>query len=258
LALVALRFTLGALFLALILVVRRERLLPEPCDRARCAGLGLILAVHIGVQTEALRFTSASHAGWLIAAIPVAIALGAHFFFAQRLAPAGWVGVSLAALGVACIQGTSVPGLAEASLGDGLVLSGCVTWALYTLLGARATRSSGSLRVTCFAMQVAAASLLAVVPWQGVLHSSVGALELAALAYLGILSSGVAFSLWALAQVRYGSQRAGAVIFLQPLVTGALSPLFGREGWDRRAFLFGGLVVLGVALAQRGARAAAR
>ncbi len=249
--LVALRLGLGAMVLYLVLVLRRGPLLPERADRGRSALLGAILGAHIGLQTYGLSFTLATHAGWIVCFGSVAIALGAQLFLGQRLRAIGWLGVALAICGVLAVTRDSPAELARAGFGDLLQFVCCFTWASYTLLGARPVARSGSLRVTAFATATASALLFALAA-RGGLWREFGPRELAALLYLGLLSSAAAFFAWYHAQRIHGPQRTAATLYLEPIVTAVVAAFIGEP--LVAATLLGGLVVLaGVWLVQRGA-----
>jgi len=250
--LVALRFLMGGLVLLGVLVARRLPILPEASDRPRVALLGAILATHIGVQTYGLRFTLATHAAWIVCFQSVTIALAAQFFLGQRLRAIGWLGVALA---VAGIFGVTRPGeatrAAEVGFGDLLQLCGCMTWPAYTLLGARPVQRSGALRVTTWTTLVAGTAMLALASFTG-LGSRPGAPEIAALLYLGLLSSAAAFLAWYHSQAKHGSQRTAATLYVEPFVTAGLASSTGEP--LVLTTVLGGIVVLaGVWLVQRGA-----
>lgn len=253
--LVALRFLMGGIALLVVLALRGGPLLPERADRGRVALLGAILGLHIGLQTYGLRFTLATHAAWIVCFTSVTIALAAHFLLGQRLRGIGWLGVGIAMAGVLGVTQSHppVPG-SRVGFGDLLQLTGCFTWAAYTLLGARPVASSGALRVTTSGTLFAGLLLLALTPVTG-LGSRPGASELAALVYLGLLSSAAAFLAWYHAQRRYGSQRTAATLYVEPFVTALVA-----AGVDEPLVLgtaLGGVVVLlGVWLVQRGAEPA--
>jgi drug/metabolite transporter (DMT)-like permease len=250
--LVALRFLMGGGVLLVVLALRGGALLPERRDRARVAALGLILATHIGLQTYGLAFTLATHAAWIVCFTSVTIALAAHFLLGQRLRASGWVGVGLAVAGVIGVtRSHAAPPGARVGFGDLLQLTGCVTWAAYTLLGARPVASSGALRVTTSATLLAGLVLLVLTPFTG-FGGRVGLSEWLALGYLGLFSSAAAFLAWYHAQARHGSQRTAATLYVEPFVTALVAVRFG-EPLVLGAAVGGVIVLLGVWLVQRAA-----
>lgn len=250
--LVALRFLMGGAALLGALALRGGALLPERADRGRVALLGAILGTHIGLQTYGLAFTYATHAAWIVCFSSVVIALGAQLFLRQRLRAIGWLGVAVAVVGVLGVTRTnSGEHPPDVGFGDLLQLTGCFTWALYTLLGAKPVQGSGALRVTAWAMLVAGFAMLALASSTG-FGARPGGAELAALFYLGLLSSAAAFLAWYHAQAKYGSQRTAATLYVEPFVT-ALVASFVDEPLVLGTLIGGVVVLFGVWLVQRGA-----
>lgn len=246
--LVFLRLLLGTPLLWLALRARGGALLPRREDRPRVLVLGLLLAAHLAIQAFGLLYTSAIHTGWIIGFMPVPIALGALVFRGERFGAAGWAGALVAAAGVACVSLEDLPDLAHARWGDALQLSSCLTWTAYTLLGARAVAQSGALRSTAAAMTVALALLAPAALARGLWTRPPAASEVGALVFLGVFCSALALVLWYRAQAVYGSQRSGAMLYLEPFVTLAVGVLWGGERAGPQALLGGALVVCGVLL----------
>jgi drug/metabolite transporter (DMT)-like permease len=258
LTIVAARFVLGAALLFLVLRVRGEKLFPERADRPRCALLGLVIAAHLLIQAFAMQHTSAIHSGWIVGFSPVAIALGAQLFLRERLRAIGWLGAACASAGVFVVTLAKTPDFSRAGTGDLLMLSSCLSWAAYTLLGSRPVATSGSLRVNAFSMSVAAAvaglALLASAPAGGLVAGD-GDLRdgLLAVLFLGCICNGVSFAIWARVVERFGAAQTGALLYFQPFVTLIAALLVLHEPLGAPALLGGPLVLFGVALVRRGA-----
>ena len=254
LGLVAARLLLGGALLLLLQRLTAGPLLPEREDRSATLWLGVILAVHMLLQTTGLLTTSAVNTGWIIAAIPAAIALGARVFLALRLSPAGWSGVALASAGVLVVVGASPAELAGARFGDGLAAGSCFTWAAYTLIAGKPVARSGALRITAATMVVAAALVLPAVPLQGWFVATPGARQWLAFGFLALACSAMAYLFWYQALAALGPVRTGATLYAEPFFTLAASALvLGETGGG--GTLAGGLLVLaGVFLVQRAAR----
>lgn len=251
-SLVALRFAIGAVFVAGVQLARRGPLLPERADWPRCLALGLVLALHIAVQAFALLHTSAIHSGWLVALSPVAIAIGAATFLGERVRARAWAGIALATIGALLVVFSRGIALDDASLADLAVLGTCGTWAAYTLLGRAPVERNGAFRVTPLVMAIAAlvSGALAVALPSEAVHTPELA-SVVALLVLGLGASGLAFTAWAAAVARHGATRAGALLYFQPFVTLALSVALLDESWSLVALAGGPLVLIGVALIGR-------
>jgi drug/metabolite transporter (DMT)-like permease len=251
--LVGLRSGLGAAILLLLLALRGLPLLPEAADRPRCLLLGLLFGVHLIVQTVALGMTTAIHAGWIIAFVPVVVALLGAAFLSRRLMALGWAGIALATAGVLLV--TSAPAeLGRAGLGDLLMLSTCFTWAGYTLLSFRPMQTSGALRTTAFSMGLAALMGLAAA-WLAGRGTGTALLPsgrcLAALLFLGIGPSALATWAFNSAVSEIGPERTSAFQYLQPGITLLGSAALLDEPLSAAIYQGGPLILLGVWMIQR-------
>ena len=250
-AVVALRHGTGAAVLAGWLLARRRPLLPAPGDRLVSVGLGVILGVHLLVQTSGLLYTSAINTAWIIAFIPVTIAVGARIFLGQRLPLLGWVGVVVGLAGVLGVTASPHADFARAHWGDLLQLISCFTWTAYTLLSAGPVSRNGALSVTGVAMAVAAMINAAAVPFIGATVGPLTPEVMLAVVFLGVLCSGVAYACWNLALDKDGATRTGAMIYFEPFVTLATAVAVLSEPVTINALLGGPVVLLGVWLMGR-------
>lgn len=245
------RSALGALILLGVLRARGAPLLPERADRPRCLLLGLILGVHLLAQTLAQQWTTAARSGWIIAFIPVVVALLAAVFLGRRLRPSGWAGIAIATAGVLALTAAPPAELARAGWGDLVMLSTCFMWASYTLLSFGPMQRSGPLSTTAFSMGIAALPSLAAAALEGSLSWPATGRSLAALVFLGVGASAIATWAFNSAVLEIGPERAAAFQYLQPCVTLAGSAVLLDEPIGAALFQSGPLVLLGVWLVQR-------
>jgi len=259
--LVAARFVLGATLVYGFLAVRREKLWPARRDLFQCVFLGLVLGAHLLIQGFALLSTTAINSGWIVGFSPIVIALGAQLFLRRPLAARGWAGVVLATIGLWLVAFASAPDWTHPGAGDLLVLSSTLTWAIYSLASIGPVARNGSVQVTALAMAVGALVCALAACTSGFALKPPAPGEIAALLFLGILCSGVAFSLWLRAIELRGPAAIGALIYFQPFVTLAAGALVLHEAVTPYALVGGPLVLVGVWLVNRGsplARRAAR
>jgi drug/metabolite transporter (DMT)-like permease len=253
-ALVTIRLLCGAGLLAIILAARGQSTRLDPRDRPVCVLLGLVLAAHLGLQAHGLRFTSAINTGWIIGFIPVSIAVGATLLGQQHLRLAGWGGVALGTAGVLVVTAAEPPGFHQARFGDLLQIASCLTWTVYTLAGAAALKRNGAVRVTAVAMAVAAGAMAVPMLFGGVLHSPLTVAAAVAVAFLGLVCSGVAYALWFSATAAHGPTRIASLLYLEPFVALATATALRSEPVTLNAVVGGLCVLLGVWLVGRGAR----
>ena len=248
------RNAVASLLLFALLRARGGPLLPERADRPRCVLLGLVISAHFLIQTFAMQSTSTLRAGWIIAFIPVVVAVGSRAFLGQRMKPSGWLGIAIATLGVLGLTAVRPAELANAGLGDGLMLLSTLTWGAYTLLAIEVVRRNGGLRVAAFALAVAAVPTLAAGLFSGTWHVDPSWRSLLAITFLSACASALAMWLFADVVAALGPERSSAFQYLQPFVTLAVSFLFLDEPFTVPQLVAGPTVLLGVWLVQRAKR----
>ncbi len=254
-------FTLAAARLllasALFLVVLRPAALwrlPRG-DALKMAGLGVIGCAGVqALQALGTAQTSAATATVLASTSPLWIAVLAPVFLREHLRFWPVIGVLLALVGVAAINGLNETGVLAGSLpGNVVVMLSSVAAATYTVLGKGLARRYSPIvfvGVSCFGGALAS---LPLAWWE--LSSSVlrpTTLGWVLLAYLGILVTFVGFIIWFWGLRALPAAQAGALMFLQPL-SGLILAVLILGDQPTPAFLVGcGLVLAGVYLAAGG------
>ncbi len=251
--LVAFRLLAAAFLLGIVLRARGGRLLPARADLPVCLLLGVTLATHLVMQAYGLQYTSAINTGWIMGFIPVTIAIGAHLLRQQRLNATGWIGVAVGTGGVLTVTAVAPPDFAQARFGDLLQIVSCLTWTFYTLAGAGPIARNGALRVTACAMATAAVIVTLATLGTGVTVGPVTPRGLGALAFLGLICSGVAYYLWFAASHDRGPTRVAALLYFEPFVTLVVAAAVLHEPITSNAIAGGSIVLIGVWLVGRGA-----
>jgi drug/metabolite transporter (DMT)-like permease len=251
----------GLLFLRLLITFLllfpflKERRLPraEWPSALLLGGIGFLLS--LGAQFVGTAWAGAANGSLITATSPAFIMLFGAILLGERLDRARLIAIGLATAGVALVVGTG-----ELLTGDGrafwgkLLLAGAgLTWGLYTVLAKRFSAKHGALATTAWACLTGALFNLPVVLWTGV-GQPLGAWTATVwlgLFYVAIVSTVVAFLLWNWGFARMDAGRGAVYFFLQPVI-GALfgSSLLGEQ-LGLGFFLGGGLILLGVLLAER-------
>jgi len=252
------RFGIGVLFLAGVLLLRKEPLLPPRGAWKTVALLGFLgVFVHQVVQSYALTLTSATHTGWLIGLTPIWSAVLAALFLAERFGALKLGGLALGFLGAVLIvsrRSAAASDPAHATvLGDLLVLFTTVNWAVYTILGRNALAKLGAARLTAGAMT---AGWLMLVPlflatrgWRD--WPSLSPAGWGGVLFLGIGCSGIGYLLWYGGLARLPAARVASFLYLEPLVTLVAAMIVLGEPLDAATIAGGLLVLAGVVLVQR-------
>lgn len=237
-----LRIALGTLALAAI-PSARTAIAKE--DRGRVALLGVVwIAIPFVLYPLAQQYIDSSLAGMLGGAMPIFGAVIAALLlrrWPRRLVAAG------IAMGFAGVVAVSIPSVTEAqatAAGTLMVLVATLCYGLATNLAVPLQQRYGAPSIMLRAQAVA---LVLVLPF-GLVDAGRSEFDLGSLAAvgaLGVLGTGMALIAMAHLAGRVGATRAGAAIYLVPLVAIVLGVVFRDEAVHRLALAGIGLVLAG-------------
>lgn len=206
--------------------------------------------VYCGLHT-----TTATNAVLMQSVMPVLIVFGSLWIFRESVRPLQVAALALSLAGVATIAARgSLDALLALSLvpGDGLVLLAVVFYALYSVL----LRRRPAVHPLSFIAATFALGALMLLPPYVYEHVAVAPLRLdgmtlAAVAYVGVFPSLLAYLCFNRAVELIGANRAGQYLHLMPLFGSTLAALFVNE--RLQAFHLAGalLIAAGIVLAAR-------
>jgi len=246
-----LRFALGAAVVAPLawrewreLAARQRQ--PRPRDALHVAALGTLLFLGAALQQVGMRWTTVTNAGFLTALyIPL---VPVFAWLALRQAP-HWT-VWPAAAG--CVAGTWLLTGASRSLslnaGDWWIVASAVPWAVHVLLvGRAADRLRGPMVVATG--QFAACSALALAAGFATEPFSAAGLRaaLGAIAYTGVLSVGLGFTLQVVAQRHARASDSAIVLSSETVFAAVFGAIFMGDRLDAAGFA-GCALILGCVL----------
>lgn len=213
-----------------------------------------IITVHFLMQAFALKYTSATNTGWIIAVTPLVMAVLSFFILKEQIGKREITGICVATLGILLLiskGNLNNVGWLE-SVGDWLILLSAHTWALYTIVTRDVSRKYHPLAVTLIVFLPVTVICLAYMA----VGSGVSKLldlpqePFIALLFLGVLGTAAQW-FWQEGVARLGAARAGIFLYLEPIATTALAvPLLG-ETFGIATAVGGALVLAGVWWAQR-------
>ena len=228
---------------------QRHAIRPHAGRFAVLALLGMVLYQCLAYY--AAHSTSATNMGVICALIPLLGLLLNGLVFRQPVGRSSLLGVALSLAGVLYLLGQGQPlNLLAAGInrGDGLMLLGSTAYALYGILLKRWAPPFGLwlnlyvqvlLAVLLLSPLALTASSLAI-PAQGI----------GLLLFAGIASSVLAAYFWMRGIAQLGSERTAIFMNLLPLATALLASATLGESIHAYHWLGGGLILLGVSLAQ--------
>jgi len=248
-----LRFSLA--YILLLLLYPKWKLPYRIKDELFFLLLGFLgIFIYFLLENFALKYTQATNVGLYMGAIPIFTALFAHFLtHDEALTPnliSGFV-IAMTGMGLILLEGV---GFELRLRGDLLALAAAMTFALYSvllklapshyhyivitrksffygliLMGAYYSTQKDSLDLQMLQLPVV---------WGNIL-------------FLGVFSSGLAFLLWHQGIERIGSIRASNYIYLVPLLTAITGIIALNETLTTQMLLGGGLILIGLYIAQR-------
>lgn len=221
-------------------------------QRLRLMGVGVVgFGMSVGAQFVGTRLSTAANGALVTSATPVFVVIFAWLILRERLTGLRVLALLLATAGVVVvINPVNLDFTSDTVVGNIVLFVAGLTWALYSVLAARAASSQTTLTVVMWAMVGGLLVDLLVVPFE---RPSIpaGTLTLALIAgllYLGVVSTALAMVLWTAAFERLGAGLAGLTFFAQPVVGAVLGVLLLNEHLNTGFFIGGLLILTGVAL----------
>jgi drug/metabolite transporter (DMT)-like permease len=223
--------------------------------------LGLLgVAAFNAFLYSGLHHTTATNAMLIQAAIPALVVLFGRLFFGERAPLLQILGVLASTIGVGWVvsQG-EIEMLLHLKLGagDALILAATLVWSLYTaLLRLRPAIDPLSFLAATFAIGALAMLPLAAHEWLSGASVHWRATTVGAFAYVAVLPSILAYSLYNRAVATLGAGRAGQMITLMPLFGALLAAMLLGEPLHAfhlrgMAFIVAGILLSAIAGRER-------
>lgn len=245
------RFSLGAAVVLPFLLYRRHKALVQ--GQFLNAGLlraglllGLLLTLGINLQQVGLLYTKVSNAGFISGLYVIFVPLIA-LLFGIRTGFGVWLGALMAVAGLYML---SVQDSLAIARGDWLQLTGALVWALHVLALGYFAKRYDPLRLAfiqfllCAVASLSAAAYFETMVWQNIKQA------IPALAYAGILSVGVGFSLQAIAQKHAKAAHAAIILSLEGVFAALAAMLFLNEILNSKGYFGAALMLTGMLVAQ--------
>jgi drug/metabolite transporter (DMT)-like permease len=232
-----LRFLITASVMILYAALTRMRL-PVRRDVLPLLGLGVI-----GISTNQLAFSfgittvDPGTATFLVAATPVMAAVLARFFLAERLSPAGWLGIALTVIGTTVLVFGRGQGIAYTQ-GALLLLAGALFEAGYFIMQKPFLRRYTSLEVSTWSLIAAVLPMLIFLPGLGDQLRGAPPIATGAIAYAAIGAGVIGYFCMSVANSRLPASVAAVLMAGMPpvaliaarIVLGIVPPLLSVLG----------------------------
>ncbi|MBG9472354.1 DMT family transporter [Priestia megaterium] len=251
--LLVLRFGIGALFLLVLLVLKRYPLNIPLKYIPHLIVLGILgVFVHQVIQATALLTINASAAGWIISFSPVFTIILSVFFLHEKMTVLKASGMIVAIIGVLLVTTASNQQPFQPSINVGylLMILSTLNWAIYSVLLKRLHIQLPSLVVTFYmcliGFTLTTPFLVRSRGWEMIPFLT--SVEWAHLLFLGVFVSGVAYWYWAKALEVLEASQVSVFLYLEPLATLITAILLLKEKIIPVSILGGVIIIMGVIL----------
>ena len=250
---VVLRFGIGLILIIAVVLLRRSWGYLKLKDLPMLALLGFLgVTFHQWLQVSGLKTAEATVGSWIVATIPVCVAILGRFLLKESLGGKRAVGIVVAFVGALIVVGKGKPfelftGQAG-TIGDFLFLLSSINWAIFTVLSRQILRGSNSTNHEKAQTQVdrtqePLASMMVVLAFGWIFSLVWFALDgsmldidqlrgegLWAILFLGIACSGLAYIFWYQALGVVDATQAGVFLYFEPIVTALIAwPMLGEK-----------------------------
>ena len=248
------RFTVASLTLIPIALISDFKL-PTWNDFKLILALAIlgVYAYHLTLNYATLNF-SPNSISFVANASPIFTTLFAIMFLKEKVRPLGWIGLMLSLIGVYGItnSGTTV-GISVDSLVLVLIP---ILWGIFFILQKPLLSRLRPIEIMSYSIWIGTILfLLTSTSFLGKLEQ-VPTTTHAAVIYLGIFPTAIAYLSWSIVLSRITVSRASSFSYLVPFVTIAVSLLLIHEMPTNIVLAGGGLVLVGVYLANRSEKVA--
>ncbi|WP_339995617.1 DMT family transporter [Priestia aryabhattai] len=252
--LLVLRFGIGALFLLVLLVLKRYPLNIPLKYIPHLIVLGILgVFVHQVIQATALLTINASAAGWIISFSPVFTVILSVFFLHEKMTLLKASGIIVAIIGVLLVTTSSNQHSLQLPVNIGylLMILSTLNWAIYSVLLKKLNIQLPSLVVTFYMCLI---GFTLTTPffvrnkgWE--IMPFLTSVEWAHLLFLGVFVSGVAYWYWAKALEVLEASQVSVFLYLEPVATLITAVLLLREKIIPVSILGGIIIIVGVIVA---------
>jgi drug/metabolite transporter (DMT)-like permease len=220
--LIAARFVLGGLTLLIIILFKKLSL----NIRGQLKYLiiaAAILFLHFWVMATGMITTTATNTAWILTTAPIFIAILSFFILKEPFGIYQILGIILATFGVISLVSKGDIGSLDwiSSTGDWIVLGSCVTWAFYTIVTRRLTRTLDPLVTTFWMIAIAG---LVIVPYSlifngAAVYNKMASDGIIAVVFLGVGCLAISFWSWSEGLSKKPAAEVGIYLYLEPLFT---------------------------------------
>jgi len=257
-AVVWLRFAMGIPIILFAVLIRKQFAFPKGGEWGYFALLGFLgISLHQWLQSNGLQTAQATTTAWIVSTSPAFIAALGWLALKEKLTLQQSLGIGLAMLGVLAVVSkgnfAALAGGKFGTYGDFLILISAVNWAVFSILSRRGLKKHPSTRMTFWVM-ILGWLFTSVTFIAGQDYAEISLLDSrgwAAITFLGILTTGLAYIAWFDALSQLPVAQTGAFLFIEPLVSMAVAAYILSERVTLVSILGGVVILVGIWMVNR-------
>tara|TARA_B100000586_G_scaffold268694_1_gene245804 strand:- start:489 stop:1454 length:966 start_codon:yes stop_codon:yes gene_type:complete len=254
----AVRFPMAALVLLAMLKLKGPIPVPKPEHYVKIILLGILgNIVYQLLFIYGIDKTLAGNSSLLLATVPIWTLLLATTLNKERHGTAVWSGIVITLIGIFFVVSGNERNFSlteEPPVGDLLVLTAAITWALYTVGSQNLAREYGALPVTAWTLCIATPGLMLFgLPslWSMDLKN-VPVLSWVGVCYAGVMALAVSYYFWNYSLEKIGAPRTAAFSNLVPVIALGVALIWLGEIPSKPQLIGTGVILVGLWLTRQG------
>ncbi len=239
------RLVLGALALGMVIAFRKTHTLTRR-QALQSFLVGFVgYGISLGFQFVGTKLSTASNGSLVTSATPAFVLLFAPLLLAERTTPRRLFALLISTLGVVAVIDPRTANLSPSLFwGNMSLLAAALTWALYSVLVRKVTRSADLLATSAIMLTggIPSSLLFGIWEWQTQGFGEITMGIIGGILFLGIISTAIAMFLWNYAFAELPAAVASLTFFAQPVVGTILGAFFLGETIST-LFIIGGFLI---------------
>ncbi|MEY8345410.1 DMT family transporter [Niallia circulans] len=198
----SLRLLIGAVILLIVLIARKQKLLPSKREWKPFLYLSLLMCVgYYALSTYGMQFVDSGISSVLVYTMPIIVTILAHFYLREHLTLNKVIGLIVGAVGLLFIMGPAIMHISWniALFGEIIILISAVFWACTNIYTKKIGSSHDKLKMTMWQLVIGGVLLLVISlvgEHDAITNMTLSQPSILALIYNGVLGSAVAFVGW--------------------------------------------------------------
>lgn len=258
-ALLTIRLILGVMALGIVVFIRNKKAILKAPLTGKFFWTSFLVGfvgygISLGFQFVGTKLSTASNGSLVTSATPAFVLLFAPFLLGERVTPRRMIALFISTLGVLAVIDPRNAELSPSLFwGNMSLLAAALTWALYSVLVRKVSKSTDLLTSSMIMFLGGLPSSLAFgifeINTQGVGEITIG--TIGGLLFLGIISTAFAMFLWNYSFAELPAAVASLTFFAQPVVGTLLGWFFLAETITPLFVAGGVLISIGILIATR-------